>query len=77
MSNNGEWMLGRRLKWYEKIILSSVITLCVFSGIYLSIWIVSIDMNIYVLFILWVFICMIIWNMILVKRSINQGRILE
>jgi hypothetical protein len=77
MSNNGEWMLGRPLKWFEKIIIGSVITLCVFSGIYLSIWIVSIEMNVYVLFILWVFICMIIWNMILVKRSINQGRILE
>ena len=77
MSNNGEWMSGRPLKWYEKIIISSVISLCVFSGIYLSIWIVSIEMNVYVLFILWVFICMIVWNMILVKRSINQGRILE
>jgi len=77
MSNNGEWMLGRSLKWYEKIIISSVIVLCVFSGIYLSIWIFSIEMNVYVLFILWVFICMIVWNMILVKRSINQGRILE
>jgi len=42
MSNNGEWMLGRPLKWYEKIIISSVISLCVFSGIYLSIWIASI-----------------------------------
>jgi len=40
MSNNGEWMLGRPLKWYEKIIISSVITLCVFRGIYLSFWIV-------------------------------------
>ena len=77
MINNDEWILGRPLKWYEKIIISSVITLCIFSGIYLSIWIASIEMNVYVLFILWIFICMIIWNMILVKRSINQGRILE
>ena len=77
MSYDDEWPSGCPLKWYEKIIIGSVITLCVFTGIYMSIWIASVEMNVYVLFILWVFICMIIWNMILVKRSINQGRILE
>ena len=36
MSYDDEWSSGCPLKWYEKIIIGSVITLCIFSGIYLS-----------------------------------------
>ena len=60
MSDDVEWPSRCPLKWFEKIIIGSVITLCIFTGIYMSIWIASVEMNIYVLFILWVFICMII-----------------
>jgi hypothetical protein len=77
MSYDDEWASGCPLKWYEKIIIGYVITLCIVRGIYMSIWIVSVEMNIYVLFILWVFICMIILTMIQVKRSINHGHIPE
>jgi len=77
MSYDDEWPSGYPLKWYEKIIIGSVITLCIFTGIYMSIWIASVEMNIYVLFILWVFICMIIFTMLQVKRSINYGHRLE
>jgi hypothetical protein len=77
MIYDDEWPSGCPLKWYEKIIIGSVITLCIFAGIYMSIWIASVEMNVYVLFILWVFICMIILTMLQVKRSINHGNIPE
>ena len=77
MSYDDEWPSGCPLKWYEKIIIGSVITLCIFTGIYMSIWIASVEMNVYVLFILWVFICMIILTMLQVKRSINHGNMPE
>ncbi len=50
MDNDG-WTLGCPLKWYEKIIISSAITLCILSGFYPSIWITSIEMNVYAIFI--------------------------
>ena len=74
MSYDDEWSSGGPLKWYEKIIIGSVITLCIFAGIYMSIWIASVELNVYVLFILWVFICVIILTMFQVKRSINHGK---
>jgi hypothetical protein len=77
MSDEDEWPSGRSLKWYEKIIISSAISLCIFSGIYISIWIASVEMNIYVIFIIWIFICMIVWTMLQVKKSINYGCNLE
>jgi hypothetical protein len=75
MSYDDEWPSGCPLKWYEKIIIGSVTTLCIFAGIYMSIWIAAVEMKIYVLFILWVFICVIILTMFQVKRSINHGNI--
>ena len=75
--DNDERILGRPLKWYEKLIINSVIALCIISGFYLSIWIAYIEMNVYVIFIIWVLICMIVRTMLLVKKSINQGHIQE
>ena len=77
MSDEEELPSGRSLKWYEKIILNSVISLCIFIGIYMSIWIGSVEMNIYGIFVIWIFICMIILTMLQVKKSINYGRMLE
>jgi hypothetical protein len=77
MRYDDEGPSGCPLKWYEKIIIGSVITLCIFTGIYMTIWIASVEMNVYVLFILWVFICMIILTMLQVKRSINHENMRE
>jgi hypothetical protein len=55
MSYDDEWPSRCPLKWFEKIIIDSVITLYIFTGIYMSIWIASVEMNIYGLFILWGF----------------------
>jgi hypothetical protein len=72
MSYDNEWPSRCPLKWFVKIIIDSVITLYIFTGIYMSVWIASVETNIYVLFILWVFICIILLTMLQVKRNINH-----